>query len=53
MAVEIRWIQRFSNFSKVLSQLSKFISKGTLNELEEQGLIQSFEYKYELAWNTR
>ena len=52
MALEIRWIQRFSNFSKALAQLSKFISKGTLNELEEQGLIQSFEYNYELAWNT-
>jgi nucleotidyltransferase substrate binding protein (TIGR01987 family) len=25
--------------------------KGDLNELEEQGLIKSFEYTYELAWN--
>jgi len=23
-----------------------------LNELEKQGLIQAFEYTYELAWNT-
>ena len=23
-----------------------------MNELEKQGLIQSFEYTYELAWNT-
>lgn len=49
---EIRWIQRFNNFSKALRQLTKFIEKGELNELEEQGLIQSFEYNYELAWNT-
>jgi len=49
---EIRWQQRFSHFSKVLVQLGKFIEKGTLNEFEEQGLIQSFEYTYELAWNT-
>ena len=49
---EIRWIQRFNNFSKALIQLTKFIEKGELNELEEQGLIQSFEYNYELSWNT-
>ena len=28
------------------------MEKENLNELEEQGLIQSFEYTYELAWNT-
>lgn len=49
---DIRWIQRLSHFSKTLGQLRKFIEKGTLNELEEQGLIQAFEYTYELAWNT-
>jgi nucleotidyltransferase substrate binding protein (TIGR01987 family) len=49
---DIRWIQRFNHFSKALSQLRKFIEKGALNELEEQGLIQAFEYTYELAWNT-
>jgi len=50
--LDIRWIQRFNHFSKALGQLRKFIDKGTLNELEEQGLIQAFEYTYELAWNT-
>lgn len=49
---DIRWIQRFNNFSKALGQLRKFIEKGALNELEKQGLIQAFEYTYELAWNT-
>jgi nucleotidyltransferase substrate binding protein (TIGR01987 family) len=49
---DIRWIQRFQNFSKAVRQLTKFIEKGELNELEQQGLIQSFEYTYELAWNT-
>lgn len=48
---DIRWEQRFSNFRKVLSLLKKFIDKGKLSELEEQGLIQSFEYTYELGWN--
>ena len=49
---DIRWIQRLSNFSKALAQLTKFIEKGELSDLEQQGLIQSFEYNYELAWNT-
>ena len=49
---DIRWIQRFNNFCKALKQLTKFIEKKELNELEQQGLIQSFEYSYELAWNT-
>ena len=49
---DIRWIQRFNNFSKALKQLTKFIKKRDLSELEQQGLIQSFEYNYELAWNT-
>ena len=49
---DIRWMQRFNHFSKALGQLSRFIEKGDLNELEKQGLIQVFEYTYELAWNT-
>ena len=49
---DIRWIQRFSNFTKAFQQLSKFIERSDLNELEKQGLIKAFEYTYELAWKT-
>ncbi len=49
---DIRWVQRFNNFCKAVKQLTKFIEKGDLSDLEQQGLIQSFEYNYELAWNT-
>jgi len=49
---DVRWIQRFDNYCRALNQLTKFIDKGELNELEEQGLIQSFEYNHELAWKT-
>ena len=49
---DVRWIQRFRNYVKALGQLSRFIEKKELNELEKQGLIQAFEYTYELAWNT-
>lgn len=49
---DIRWKQRFDNYSKAVGQLTRFIEKGELNELESQGLVQCFEYTYELAWNT-
>ncbi len=51
-AQDVRWIQRLNNFSKAFAGLTAFIEKGDLNELEKQGLIQAFEYTYELAWNT-
>jgi nucleotidyltransferase substrate binding protein (TIGR01987 family) len=51
MEKDIRWEQRFNNYKKALSQLQKFIDKDTLNELEEQGLIQAFEFTHELALN--
>lgn len=51
MEDDIRWKQRFENYLKALGQLQKFIAKGNLNELEEQGLIQAFEFTHELAWN--
>ena len=49
---DIRWIQRFSNFNKSLQQLSKFVQKETLSELEKPGLIKLFETTYELSWLT-
>jgi len=49
---DTRWKQRLQNFSKAFEQLEKFMKKDSLNEFEEQGLIQCFEYNYELSWNT-
>jgi len=51
---DIRWKQRFSNFTKALKQLESAvnISKSReLSDLEKQGLIQAFEFTHELAWN--
>ena len=50
MEQDVRWKQRFENYRKALGQLSMFIEKPELNFLEQQGLIQAFEYTYELAW---
>jgi nucleotidyltransferase substrate binding protein (TIGR01987 family) len=54
MTQDIRWIQRFDNFQRALKQLEMafaIMEARELNELEQQGVIQAFEYNYELAWN--
>lgn len=51
---DIRWIQRFKHLMQAFLQLEKAIhlaNQRSLTELEGQGLIQSFEYTHELAWN--
>lgn len=52
MEQDIRWKQRFSNYKQAIVQLDEFINKGDLNKFEKQGLIQCFEYTFELAWKT-
>ncbi len=50
----IRWKQRFSNFTKAHAQLSDALAlmqQRPLSDLEKQGVIQAFEFTYELAWN--
>ena len=52
---DIRWEQRFTNFRKALAKLEKVVLNTpleNLSELEKEGLIQRFEYTYELAWKT-
>ena len=49
----IRWKQRFQNFEKALSQLDSAIERlNVLSDLEKEGLVQRFEYSFELAWKT-
>ena len=49
---DIRWQQRFRNFKKAYGQLLEFLEIDELNKFEKQGLIQAFEYTFELAWKT-
>jgi len=52
---DIRWQQRFANFKKALLQLTNAVElnkRHPLSNLEKQGLVQVFEYTYELGWNT-
>ena len=51
---DIRWKQRFQNFTKALETLRRAVGlseQRKLSELEQQGLIQGFEFTHELAWN--
>jgi len=51
---DVRWIQLFKHFEQAYAQLEKAVAlskKRPLSELEEQGIIQAFEYTHELAWN--
>ncbi len=53
MTHDIRWKQRFDNFQHTLRQLTLAIQlrqERPLSDLEQQGLIQGFEFTHELAW---
>ncbi len=51
---DIRWKQRFSNYLRAYGNLAEAVELSRtrpLTKLEQQGLIQSFEFTHELAWN--
>lgn len=51
---DIRWKQRFDNYIRALQNLSEataLAEERPLSKLEQQGLIRSFEFTHELAWN--
>ena len=50
---DIRWQQRLDNYGRALGQLTDAVTLAAqrpLSELEQQGLIQAFEFTHELAW---
>lgn len=52
MTEDIRWKQRFSNFNRAFLLLRDAMDNDmpTLSQLEKEGIIQRFEYTFELAW---
>ncbi len=54
MKEDIRWKQRFDNYLRAMQTLGRGVGlaeKRDLSELEQQGLVQGFEFTHELAWN--
>lgn len=48
----IRWQQRYQNLHRAFQQLQEGVNIETPSKIEVQGIIQSFEFTFELAWKT-
>ncbi|MDR0894119.1 MAG: nucleotidyltransferase substrate binding protein [Prevotellaceae bacterium] len=51
---DIRWLQRYDSYHRACQRVMEVTESGiapdALSELEMEGLIQRFEYTFELAW---
>jgi hypothetical protein len=54
MENDIRWRQRFENFSKAVRLLeeAQLLDLAEVSQLEKEGFIQRFEFTLELGWKT-
>lgn len=52
MAKSARWRQRFERFSQALERLEEALDQSEWKDLEKDGVIQRFEFTFELAWKT-
>lgn len=51
---DVRWTQRLVNYALAFSRLDEAVQlagQRPLSLLEQQGLIQAFDFTHELAWN--
>ncbi len=52
---DVCWIQRLNHYQSAVNRLKDAVNLANerpLTDLEQQGLIQAFEFTHELAWNT-
>lgn len=50
---DVRWLQHLENYERALATLERALSLAAtrpLSELEQLGLIQTFEFTHELSW---
>ena len=52
MNTDIRWKQRFQNYQKVINNLEEALAKPSHTKLERAGVIQFYEFTFELGWKT-
>jgi nucleotidyltransferase substrate binding protein (TIGR01987 family) len=56
MEDEIRWVQRFKNYERAFLLLQEIVDKNEdiclLESIVKEGIVQRFEYTFELAWKT-
>ena len=50
MNKDVRWKQRFQNYTNVFELLSRLAANESPSEGERMGLIQAFEIIFELSW---
>jgi nucleotidyltransferase substrate binding protein (TIGR01987 family) len=49
---DVRWKQRFQNFEKAFLFFETAIEKESYSPIEVGGLVQAFEFTFELGWKT-
>ncbi|MBI3511045.1 MAG: nucleotidyltransferase substrate binding protein [Bacteroidetes bacterium] len=49
---DTRWLQRLQNFEKAFLFFEEAVAKKTFTPIEVGGLVQSFEFTFELGWKT-
>ena len=52
MSNENRWLQRLQNLNKALKRLEDACAQEDYSDLEVAGLVQTYEFTFELCWKT-